>query len=146
VLMAGTNDVGNQLPIEGVETSAARIAAGIEVLLRAVRAKAPGATVILMGIPPRADNPAVMPVINGINQRIAPLADGQVVYLNINDRFVDASDRLLPDLMQPDQLHLALPGYRTWAEALQPLLTGLLGPRALQDRAPPPTGNPAAGR
>ena len=146
VLMAGTNDVGNQLPSEGAEPAAARIAAGTEVLLRAVRAKAPGATVILMGILPRGDNPAVMPLINGINQRIAQLAGAQVIYRNINDRFVDDSGRLLPDLMQADQLHLALPGYRIWADALQPLLTQLLGPRAAKDSAPPPTGDPAANR
>jgi len=146
VLMAGTNDVGNQLPAEGVEAAATRIAAGTDVLLRAVRAKAPGATVILMGILPRGDNPAVMPVINGINLRIAHLAGQQVIWLDINDRFVDASGRLLPDLMQTDQLHPALPGYRIWAEALQPLLTRLLGPRAARDLAPPPTGDPAASR
>lgn len=143
VLMAGTNDVGNQLPSDGMEPAATRIAAEIEVLVNAVRAKAPQATVILMGILPRGDNPAVMPVINAINQQIAQLAGGQVTYLNINDRFVDNSGRLLPELVQADQLHLALPGYRVWVEALQPQLMRLLGPRAPQDMAPPPTGDPA---
>jgi lysophospholipase L1-like esterase len=145
VLMAGTNDVGNQLPPEGVEPAAARIAAGIETLVRAVRAKAPDATVILMGILPRGDNPAVMPLIDGINTRIEGIADARRVrYLNINRQLTAADGSLLPGMMMAEQLHPDLPGYRVWAAALQPLLTQLLGARAAQDHAPPPTGDPAA--
>jgi lysophospholipase L1-like esterase len=145
VLMAGTNDVGNQPPPEGVEPAAVRIASGIEVLLSAVRARAPQATVILMGILPRGDNPAVMPVIDGINMRIERLADGRRVrYLNINRQLTAADGSLLPGMMMTEQLHPALPGYRIWAAALEPLLTQLLGPRAAEDHAPPPTGDPAA--
>jgi lysophospholipase L1-like esterase len=146
VLMAGTNDVGNQLPIDGVEAASARISAGIGTLLQAVRIRAPQATVILIGILPRADNPAVMPVIDGINQRISRLADGRSVrFLNINPRLTTADGALLAG-MTMDQLHPALPGYRVWAEALEPQLTQLLGPRAGDDLAPPPTGDPSARR
>jgi lysophospholipase L1-like esterase len=146
VLMAGTNDVGNQLPIDGVEAASARISAGIGTLLQAVRIRAPQATVILIGILPRADNPAVMPVIDGINQRISRLADGRSVrFLNINPRLTTADGALLAG-MTMDQLHPALPGYRVWVEALEPQLTQLLGPRAGDDLAPPPTGDPSARR
>ena len=146
VLMAGTNDVGNQLPIDGVEAASARISAGIGTLLQAVRIRAPQATVILIGILPRADNPAVMPVIDGINQRISRLADGRSVrFLNINPRLTTADGALLAG-MTMDQLHPALPGYRVWAEALEPQLTQLLGPRAGDDLAPPPTGDSSARR
>jgi len=147
VLLAGTNDVGNHLPPEGMEPVAARIAAGIEGLLRAVHMKAPGATVILMGILPRGDNPAVMPLIDGINLRIERLADGRRVrYLNINRQLTAADGSLLPGMMMAEQLHPALPGYRVWAAALDPLLTQLLGARAAEDHAPPPTGDPSAKR
>jgi lysophospholipase L1-like esterase len=85
-------------------------------------------------------------VIDGINQRIARLADGrQVRYLNINAQFTASDGTLLPGLTG-DQLHPALPGYRIWAAALEPLLTQLLGPRAVEDHAPPPTGDPSARR
>jgi len=147
VLMAGTNDVGNQLPPDGVQAASERISAGIGMLLQAVRTRAPQATVILMGILPRGDNPAVMPVIDGINQRIARLADGRSVhYLNINRQLTAADGSLLPGMMMADQLHPALPGYRVWAAALEPLLLQLLGPRASEDHAPPPTGDPSARR
>jgi lysophospholipase L1-like esterase len=146
VLMAGTNDVGRELPADGTEAAARRISAGIAALLQAMRVRAPKAVVILMGILPREDNPAVMPVIDATNQRIARLADGRRVrYLNINERFVDASGRLREG-MTVDKLHPALPGYRVWAEALRPVLTELLGPRKSEDLAPPPTGDPSAAR
>jgi len=145
VLMAGTNDVGNQLPPEGAEAAAERIAADLGDLLHAVRLRAPQATVILMGLLPRFDNPAVMPVIDGINRRIARNADGRRVrFLNINQQLLDANGRLLPGMLNADQLHPALPAYQVWTAALEPLLLRLLGPRAAIDRAPPATGVPTA--
>jgi hypothetical protein len=44
--------------------------------------------------------------------------------------------------MNPDGLHPAVKGYQVWADALTPLFTELLGPRASEDHAPAPTGNP----
>jgi lysophospholipase L1-like esterase len=146
VLMAGTNDVGRELPADGVDAAAQRISVQIGELLKAVRARAPQAVIILMAILPREDNPAVMPVIDGINRRIAGLADGRRVrFLDINDRFVDAGGHLRPGMMV-DGLHPALPGYRVWEQALAPVLTELLGPRKAMDSAPPPTGDPSAAR
>jgi lysophospholipase L1-like esterase len=145
VLMAGTNDIGRELSADGM-ASVRRISAGIATLLDAVRAHAPKATVILMGILPRSDNPAAMPIIQGVNRRIARLADGrQVRYLNINESLLDEKGTLREGMMG-DGLHPALPGYRVWADALTPVLTELLGPRKSEDFAPPPTGNPAAAR
>jgi lysophospholipase L1-like esterase len=147
VLMAGTNDVGRQVPAMGAGAAITQVSERIRVLVDAVRARAPGATVILMGILPRGDNPDVMPIVDGVNQRIARLADGaRVRYLNINRLLTSADGALLPGMMMDDQLHPALPAYREWAAALQPLLTQLLGPRQATDSAPPPTGDPSAGR
>lgn len=142
VLMAGTNDVGNQLPREGAEAAAEHIAADLGDLLHAVRARAPQATVILMGVLPRFDNPAVMPVIDGINRRIARYAGRRVRYLNINSQLLDVNGRVLPGMLNADQLHPALPAYRLWTAALEPQLLRLLGPKAAVDRAPPATGVP----
>ena len=64
-------------------------------------------------------------------------------YLHVNDRLADRNGRLHAGMMNPDGLHPALPGYQVWADGLTPLLTELLGPRAVEDHAPPPTGNPA---
>jgi hypothetical protein len=35
-------------------------------------------------------------------------------------------------------------GYQVWADALAPVLTQWLGPRAATDSAPAPTGDPSA--
>lgn len=142
VLLAGTNNIGKE---PGDEAKAADVTRGIAALVDLCRAKAPGATIILMGILPRNDGP-VMPVINGINAKLAKLADGKTVrYLNINDRLADADGKLFEG-MTVDRLHLSLKGYQVWADALKPVLTELLGPPAATDTAPPPTGDPSAKR
>jgi lysophospholipase L1-like esterase len=141
VLLAGTNNVGGT---PGDDAKVADITRGIGAIVECCRAKAPAATIILMGIFPRNDHPGVVPTINRINDLLARLADGKAVrYLNINQQLADADGRLFEGLTA-DGLHLSLKGYAIWAEALHPLLRELLGPPAATDTAPPPTGDPSA--
>jgi lysophospholipase L1-like esterase len=121
---------------------------GIEAVLRLMRAKAPGAVIILMGIFPRNDNMAVMPVIDQINANMARIADGKKVrFLNINDKLADRDGKVREGMLNDrDKLHPVLNGYQVWADALKPILTELLGPPAREDHAPPPTGDPSARR
>lgn len=145
VLLAGTNNIGNRPPAEGADARAADVAAGVGAIVRTMRAKAPEATIVLTAIFPRNDNPAVMPVVNKTNQRLASLADGKRVrFLNINDKLADADGKLREGVMNGDKLHPAAAGYQVWADALKPILTELLGPPAAEDHAPPPTGDPKA--
>jgi lysophospholipase L1-like esterase len=152
VLMAGTNNVGNQSPQvgdrspQGVEDPrVADTTRGIKAILNLCRRKAPGATIILMGITPRNDNMTVMPVINRINQNISKLADGKKIrYVNINSRLADKDGRLYEGMTNADGLHLDVKGYQVWADALKPIFKELLGPPAKEDHAPPPTGDPSA--
>ena len=142
VLLAGTNNVSKE---PGDDTKVADVTRGVTALVNLCRAKAPGATIILMGIFPRNDGP-VVPTIDRINANLAKLADGRAVRcLNINDRLADAQGKLF-DGMTVDQLHLSRKGYQVWADALKPVLTELLGPPAANDTAPPPTGDPGAKR
>ena len=147
VLMIGTNNVGRKSPEGPADTRAADTARGIKAVLDLCRRKAPKATIILMGITPRNDNVAVMPVIDDINRRIAKLADGKRIrYVNINDRLADGHDRLYEGMTMKDGLHLDVKGYQVWADAIKPILKKLLGPPAKEDHAPPPTGDPSAAR
>jgi len=147
VLLAGTNNVGKESPQGGRDPRVASITRGIKAILDVCRQKAPGATIVLMGITPRNDNLAVMPIINEINQNIAGFADGgKIRYLNINDRLADKDGRLLDGMANRDGLHLDVKGYQVWADALKPIFTELLGPPAREDHAPPPTGDPSAPR
>src|SRR5262249_6706449 len=91
VLLAGTNNVGNRNPQSTAtgeeDPRIAGISEGIKAILDVLRQKAPGATIVLMGITPRNDNMAVMPIINRINDNIAKFADGRNIrYVNINDK------------------------------------------------------------
>jgi lysophospholipase L1-like esterase len=146
VLLAGTNNVGNPFPAVGTDEKAADITKGIRAVLDVMREKAPGAIIVLMGIFPRNDNMALMPLIDKINNSLAALADGSKIrYLNINDKLADKDGRLFDGMAHPvDKLHLALKGYQVWADALKPIFNELLGPPAAEDNAPSPTGDPSS--
>jgi lysophospholipase L1-like esterase len=144
VLLAGTNNVGNKSPEEG-DQRALEIPRGIKAILETCRQKAPKATIILMGILPRNDNMAVMPIINDINQSLVKMADGKKIrFLNINDKLADKDGKLFEGMTVTDGLHLDLKGYQVWADSLKPIFRNLLGPPAKEDKAPPPTGDPSA--
>ncbi len=140
VLLAGTNNIGKGEKPE----RAAQAAEGVEAIVAHIRAHAPDATIIVTAIFPRNDSPASNALIAETNARIAKLADGERIrFLNINDRLADENGELREGVTV-DKLHLSLKGYEIWARALEPHLTELLGPRADNDEAPPPTGDPSA--
>jgi lysophospholipase L1-like esterase len=148
VLLAGTNNVGSTVLPAGDDDKAAGITRGLQAILKVLQAKAPNATIILMGIFPRNDNVAVMPMINRINHNLAKLADGKRIrYLNINRKLADRDGKLFDGMMNDrDKLHPTLKGYQVWADALKPIFTKLLGSPAKEDHAPPPTGDPSVRR
>jgi lysophospholipase L1-like esterase len=144
VLLAGINNVGAK-PSD--EAKIEDITQGLRTLLSLCQTKASNATVILTAIFPRNDNMAVIPAINQINRNLARMADGKRIrFVDINDQLADKDGKLLPGMMNPDQLHPTLKAYQIWADALNPLFTELLGPPAKTDHAPPPTGDPGATR
>jgi lysophospholipase L1-like esterase len=141
VLLAGTNNLG-RMPAD--DAKVADITKGMEAILKIMQEKAPGATIILMGIFPRNDSLAALPAIRKINENLARLADGKKIrFLNINDKLADGEGMLF-DGMTVDKLHLSLKGYQVWADSLKPIFEELLGPPAKEDHAPPPTGDPSA--
>ena len=144
VILAGTNNVGKTAPQGNGDPRVADITRGIKSILDICRRKAPNASIVLMGITPRNDNMAVMPIINKINDNIAKFADGKKIrYLNINDRLADKDSKFFEGMAVPDGLHLDVKGYQVWADALKPIFTKLLGPPAKEDHAPAPTGDPS---
>jgi lysophospholipase L1-like esterase len=122
VLLAGTNNL-----YPGVD--ARKVTQGIQAIVHTLETKAPGATIVLMGIFPRNDNMALMPTIGEINANLAKLADGKKVrLLNINGKLADRDGKLFEGMMNSDQLHPAIKGYQVWADTLKPVLTKLAGP------------------
>jgi lysophospholipase L1-like esterase len=147
VLLAGTNNVGDRVPVEGIDAAAGNVAGGLRAVVHVMQAKAPDATIIVTGIFPRNDNVQVMPEIDRINAELAKMANGRTIrFLNINGKLADRNGKLRDGMMNADQLHPTVQAYQVWADALKPILTELLGPTANEDHAPPPTGDPSARR
>jgi cephalosporin-C deacetylase-like acetyl esterase/lysophospholipase L1-like esterase len=144
VLLIGTNNVGRSAPLGDESERAAAVSAGIREILRLCRQKAPAAQIVLMGILPRNDNPAVMPIINRINGSIAGFADNHHIrYLNINDQLADDHGRLFEGMSAADHLHLTAKAYQVWADALKPIMFEVLGAPTAVDAAPPPSADPS---
>jgi lysophospholipase L1-like esterase len=137
VILAGTNNVS-------ANANADDITRGLEAIVHTIQSKAPTATIILMGIFPRNDNMALMPVIDTVNHNLSQFADGKSIrYLNIRDKLAHPDGTLFDDRMNAkDKLHPTAATYQIWADSLKPILTELLGPPAPTDHAPPPTGDP----
>ena len=108
------------------------------------RRKAPKATIVVTAVFPRNDNMAYEPEVEAVNALLARLADGRRIrFVDINDKLADGDGRLF-DGMMADGLHPTAAAYQIWADALKPIFRELLGAAATVDRAPPPTGDPAA--
>jgi lysophospholipase L1-like esterase len=148
VLLAGTNNLGSLSVREGPDALADEVTRGLQAIVRVIQTKAPAATIVVMGLFPRNDNMALMPVIDRINGNLSRFADGhQVRYLNINDKLAGGDGRLFDGMMNAkDRLHPTVKAYQVWADALKPVFTELLGPPGAVDHAPPPTGDPSAQR
>jgi lysophospholipase L1-like esterase len=135
VFLGGTNNVNPGANVEDLTK-------GLTACFDTIHKKAPDATLIIVGILPRT--PAGdMPVINKINDNLAKLADGKKVrFVNVNDKFIDKDGKMIPGMLNNDNLHPDTKGYQAIADAIKPILTEILGPPAKEDHAPPPTGDP----
>jgi lysophospholipase L1-like esterase len=122
VLMIGTNNFGLH------QDQPADVVRGITAVVASLRAKLPGAHVLLLGIFPRDTNPkaGIRAKIAEVNAAIAKLDDGKAVhYLDIGATFTEADGSLSKEVM-PDFLHLSPVGYERWAEAIRKPLMELV--------------------
>jgi lysophospholipase L1-like esterase len=125
VLMIGTNNISSNTPEE--------IAEGVKANVSKLREKLPETKILLLGVFPRgatrdktaeAAKPADQPA--KINAIISKLDDGKAVkYLDIGKVFLDAEGNI-PRSLMPDFLHLSPPGYRKWADAIEPTLWDMM--------------------
>ncbi|MFN7731247.1 MAG: GDSL-type esterase/lipase family protein [Pirellula sp.] len=142
VIQAGANN----LPRSGAATERdiEDTVQGIQAIVERCRKQSPDATIVLTAMFPRRQNQELANAIEGINAVLAQWAKTHdVEWINFNAHLVDGQGVLL-ETMSSDGLHLNLPAYDRWANALEPILTKSLGPRSEVDLAPPPTGDPKA--
>lgn len=123
VIMIGTNNTGHrQDPPE--ET-----AAGIKAILGELKKRTPETKILLLAIFPRGEKPddKLRKINDATNEIIRGYADDRTVFfLNINKVFLTDDGTLTKEVM-PDRLHPHEAGYRMWAEAMEPMVSKLLG-------------------
>ncbi len=128
VFMLGTNNTASH--------TAEQIAAADRKIVAMIRAKLPETKVLVLAVFPRGPrknrdgSPEAwekrMEIIKAVNADLAKLDDGaNVRFLDINARFL-GNDGTIPNVIMPDQLHPNAAGYQLWAEAMNPLLTGMM--------------------
>ncbi len=62
-----------------------------------------------------------------VNQALHKLDDGQWIhFLDFGHLFIQPDGKISKSMM-PDFVHLTPPGYRLWAEAMEPMLAELMG-------------------
>lgn len=123
VVMIGTNNSNAK------EHTSAEIGQGIEAVVRAVRAKAPKAKVLLLAVFPRGEKPNEQRAKNDEASHFAAdaIADGKdVVFLDISTSFL-GKDGVISKEIMPDYLHLSPKGYEIWANAVEGKVKELLG-------------------
>ncbi len=129
VLMIGTNNIGSNTPEE--------IAEGVRAIVDRLRSKLPETKILLLSVFPRGAHrerkdievDQLDPRPAQVNAIIKKLDDGKMVhYLDITPAFLN-DDGLIPRSLMPDFLHLSLPGYRKWADAMEPTLWDLMEKR-----------------
>jgi N-acetylglucosamine-6-sulfatase len=120
VLMIGTNNTGHQKP-DGYQCSAQQTAEGVKAILDKLKAKCPGAKILLLAIFPRgADgNDAFRKQNEATNTIIKSYADEKAVFfMDIGAKFLQPDGTLTTEIM-PDRLHLSEKGYDIWADAIE---------------------------
>jgi lysophospholipase L1-like esterase len=121
VMMIGTNDLS-------LSQSVDYTVAGIVAVVDAIHAESPGTHVVLMGLLPRAtsrSNP-VHADVAPVNAALAQAAPGLgATFLDINARFLRPNGTIAPGMFL-DGEHPTARGYQAWADAIKPILVGLL--------------------
>lgn len=126
VIMIGTNNTGHR------QDPAEETAAGIKAIIGELQKRQPKTKVLLLAIFPRGAKPEdkLRKINDATNAIIKGYANNETVFfLDINESFLD-DDGTLPKSVMPDLLHPQESGYRTWAEAMEPMIAKLLGEQA----------------
>ena len=121
VLMIGTNNTGH---FSAVDETPADTIIGIKAIIDRLRAKQPGAKIVLCPIFPRGEKPTDERRVRNsiVNKEICKFADGRhVLWCDFTDQFL-LPDGTLRAEVAPDYLHPARWAYEIWASAVMPFL------------------------
>lgn len=126
VLLIGTNNLNAH-----EDHTPELVAKGVELCVKEFQKKAPGVKVLVLGIPPRADQratPQLLKRIADTNKLIEKLAnDKDVFYMSLDGVFGNGSGSINPKLYSEDRVHFSSAGYVEYAKAVVPKIKQLLG-------------------
>jgi lysophospholipase L1-like esterase len=127
VVLIGVNNAPN-------DTNTPRmILEGVTAVVSKLREKLPTTKVLLLGIFPfREDFDPQRAKVLQVNQALRKLDDGKWIrFLDFGHRFIQP-DGTISKQMMSDFVHLTPPGYKIWAEEMEPTLAKLLGERPVK--------------
>ena len=119
VVNIGTNQFSLTSNYDGDTPEVA--AEGVRTVWRKLHEMFPHARIVAMALFPRGGKSMEIAGTNELLKRYAPECPW-VTLLDIGGRLGDESGNPIPENYQPDLCHLAVPGYRIWADALTPFL------------------------
>lgn len=123
VLMVGTNNIYN----DHNSGDDPEIVAGIEKIVGLIRAKAPAAKILILGVLPRQNDYFTDRIAN-LNTVLSAYASAhKIPFANFHAKFLGA-DVINPALFKPDRVHLSAEGYAVLGAALAPEIAKLLKP------------------
>ena len=103
------------------------VAEGIHQVVATLHKKLPKTKIVLLSIFPREDMPGAGDVCAKASAIASKLANNKdIFYLDINKVFLKPDGHIDKELM-PDLLHPGPVGYLAWAQAMEPLLSKLMG-------------------
>lgn len=122
VVLIGVNNIPDD------KNSPRQVLEGVTAVVKSLREKLPQTQVLLLAIFPfREDFCAQRGKALQVNQALRKLDDGQSVrFLDIGHLFIQPDGKIPKDLMR-DYLHPSAKGYQIWAEAMEPMLSSVLG-------------------
>ena len=138
ILEIGTNNIDEKnYP---TRHTAGQLAGGIEAIVRLLRQKLPETKIVVMrcfpgcyGGPNPTSHRAILERASDIVSR---LADGKhVFYCDVNHVFLNMDGSINHEMM-PDWLHPSPAGAKAWAQAMEPLLSELMGDKSLDTDIP----------
>lgn len=138
VLEIGTNNVDEKnYP---TRHTAGELAGGIEAIVKLLRQKLPDTKIIVLrcfpgcyGGPNPTSHRAILERASDI---VSKLADGKhIFYCDVNQVFLNMDGAINHDMM-PDWLHPSFAGAKAWAQAMEPLLSQLMGDQSLDTDIP----------
>jgi beta-glucosidase len=121
VLLIGTNNSNRD------DNSEAEILEGVLAVVKQIRERLPDTRLLVVGIFPRGQTfSAQRGKVLQVNQALAKVADGKMIYyIDFGSDLIEPDGSLSRDIM-PDYLHLSERGYAIWAAAMEPILQELI--------------------